>query len=135
MAIVATWGGQSPLQGAWRLPLGLLLIGMAYERWRVQRLGLEVQITATHCRLGKPCQIHLRFSHAAPRAVPLQVALDAPEGVDIVRSILELRVGPGELSSSEVLSATARRLGTHTWPALRVRAAGALGLAWWTRSL
>jgi len=135
MAIVAAWGEASPLQDSWRLPLGLLLLGMAYERWRVQRMGLRLHITATHSLLGKPCEIRLQFAHTASRSVSLQVALDAPEGVEIARSILTLQLEPGAQGSTEVLIATPRRLGVHAWPEVRVRAAGALGLAWWTRSL
>jgi uncharacterized protein (DUF58 family) len=135
MAIVAAWGRESSLQGIWRLPLGLLLIGLAYERWRVQRLELRLQLMGPHSLLGKPCELRLQFSHASSRAVSLQIALDAPEGVEIPRTIATLHLEPGEQGSTEVLVATPRRLGVHAWPALRVRAAGALDLAWWTRTV
>lgn len=135
MAIIAAWGSQSWFAGIWRLPLALLLLGLAYERWMVQRLALRAQVTARHCLLGKSCELHLQLTQQSNRPVSLEFALDPPEAVEAVRTIHSVQVPPGAAGVTRVIVVTARRLGAHPWPALRARAAGVLGLAWWSRSL
>jgi len=135
MAIVAAWSTQSALAGIWRLPLGLLLLGLAYERWRVQRLELGAHVSASHGLLGKACELRVQLVHRSHRTVLVEFAFDAPDAVAVDRILRTLQVPPGEAGATQVLAATARGLGTHAWPALRLRAAGVLGLAWWTRKL
>jgi uncharacterized protein (DUF58 family) len=136
MAILGTWSEVSSLMGGlWRLPLGLLLLGLAYERWQVQRLGLQVHASAVPSLLGKQATVELRFTHRWQRTVDLELAPAAPAAVEIDNRIRTLQVPPGVAGATEAISVTARRLGLHPWPALRVRAAGALGLAWWTRGI
>ncbi len=135
MAIIAVWGSQSWFAGIWRLPLALLLLGLAYERWTVQRLALRAQLTASHCLLGKACELRLQLTQQSNRAVSLEFAFDPPEAVEAARTIHSVQVPPGAAGVTQIIVATARRLGAHPWPALRARAAGVLGLAWWSRSL
>jgi uncharacterized protein (DUF58 family) len=136
MAIVAAWSSDPALAGGfWRLPLGLLLLGLAYERWLVQRLGLQAKLTsATPSFLGKRHAIELQLTHAWHRPVYVEIALDAPEAVELERTLRTLRLAPG-VGGREVIATIARRLGSHPWPVLRLRAAGVLGLAWWTRQI
>jgi uncharacterized protein (DUF58 family) len=64
----------------------------------------------------------------------LEVATDAPTAVEIDGTVRTLTV-PGGTGATMTLAATPKRLGNQTWPPLRARVAGPLGLAWWTRPL
>jgi uncharacterized protein (DUF58 family) len=135
MAIVATWSSDPALTGGfWRLPLGLLLLGLAYERWLIQRLGLQAKLKATPSYLGKPNTLELQLTYSWHRPVLVEIALDAPDAVELERTLRTLRLVPG-VGATEEITTIARRLGVHPWPVLRMRAAGVLGLAWWTRQI
>ena len=68
------------------------------------------------------------------RQLTVQIAVDAPEAVEVDDGIRLLHVGSNE-SASVPLAATPRRLGRFAWPVLRGQVAGPLGLAWWSRRL
>ena len=135
MAIASTWSSNPELTSVfWRLPLGLLLLGLAYERWLIQRLGLQAKLTATPSYLGKHNVVELQLTHAWPRPVRIEIALDAPAAVELERTLRTLQLLP-TVGAMESIAIVARRLGSHPWPMLRMRAAGVLGLAWWTRQV
>ena len=46
VAIMGAWSGDATLAGLWRLPLGLLLLGLAYEGWMTTRAHLSLTIDA-----------------------------------------------------------------------------------------
>ena len=100
------------------------------------RTGLGVSISASKPRsiLGRPAALQLTFTHRLARALTLEIAADSPATVDIDGEVRTLVV-PAGAGASLSLTATPRRLGSQTWPPLRARVAGPLGLAWWTRPL
>ena len=136
MAIIGDWSGDRDLARLWYLPLALLLLGLAYEGWLVMRTGLGVSISATKPRsiLGRPASLEMTFTHRLRRALTLEIAADSPATVEMDGAVRTLVVPTGA-GASMSLSATPRRLGQQTWPPLRARVAGPLGLAWWTRPL
>jgi uncharacterized protein (DUF58 family) len=135
MAIVGDWSGDPDLARLWYLSLALLLLGLAYEGWHVMRTGLGVAISAAKPRsvLGRPATLEMTFTHRLARALTLEVAADPPAAVEMDGTVRTLVVPPAGVKVS--VTATPRRLGQQTWPPLRARVAGPLGLAWWTRPL
>jgi len=135
IAIIGAWSGDPLLEGAWRLPLALLLLGLAYEGWMTTRagLGLSMQIDQRGI-LGRAATLHLRFTHQLHREVTVEIAPDAPPVVETDSGVQQLMV-PSGAGAEMQLHITPRRLGEFSWPSVRVRLAGPLGLAWWTRKL
>jgi uncharacterized protein (DUF58 family) len=74
------------------------------------------------------------LSHGRPGDVQVEVAPDAPPTIGIDRTVRELTVPEGAGLRVE-LPAVARRLGSYSFPAMRVRMAGPFGLSWWPRAL
>jgi uncharacterized protein (DUF58 family) len=136
MAIIGDWSGDPGLARLWYLSLAVLLLGLAYEGWLMLRTGLGVSLSSPKKRwiLGRPGTLQMTFTHRLARALTLEIAADPPAAVEIDGAVRTLVVPEGE-GASMSLTATARRLGNQTWPPLRARVAGPLGLAWWTRPL
>lgn len=135
IAIAGAWSSDPSLAIAWRLPLGLLLLGLACEGWMTMRADLRVAIApGQHSILGSPTTLQLQLTHGWSRNTLVEVAPDAPAVVETDSIIQVLSVPPGDATTMR-WSITARRLGEHPWPAIRVRMAGPLGLAWWPRRL
>lgn len=133
IAIVGAWTGDESLAGAWRLPLALLLLGLAYEGWMTARAGVQLAMSSEHrAVLGRTGALRLSFTHQLARAATLEVAPDAPAVVEVDSNVQLLTVPPGAGAETQ-LRATPRRLGEHAWPDVRLRIAGPLGLAWWGR--
>jgi uncharacterized protein (DUF58 family) len=135
IAVLGDWSAQAALERWWRAPVGLLLLGLAYEGWMNQRCRLQLQVRAAHqWLLCRATPLRLEFSGAWGRSAQLEVAPTSPPEIAVNRAVVALEL-PGQGSSALALSGNARRLGRFEWPALRVRLAGVLGLAWWSRSL
>lgn len=136
MAIVGDWSGDPSLARAWYFPLAILLLGLAYEGWLMLRTGLAVSLSSPKPRwiLGRPGTLQMTLTHRLARAMTLEIATDPPAAVEIDGAVRTLLV-PGGAGATMSLAATPRRLGNQTWPPLRARVAGPLGLAWWTRPL
>lgn len=135
LAVTALWGATPTAAGLWRLPVGLLLAGLAYEALVVARAGLVAAIdTPQPWYLGRTMPLRVRFQHGRARALDLEVAPDAPSDCDLARTPRRIAV-PAGVGAVLALQATAQRLGVRDWPALRLRIAGPLGLAWWPRQV
>jgi uncharacterized protein (DUF58 family) len=135
LAILGDWSGQLTLQRLWRLPAALLLLGLAYEGWRVSRtaLWLQVRTRARWC-LGRPTAVRLELHTSGERELTVQLLPEAPPEVAVERSLTHLLVRRDQPGFIE-LTATVRRLGRFQWPASPARIGGVLGLAWWSRQL
>jgi uncharacterized protein (DUF58 family) len=136
MAIIGEWSGDASFGRLWYLALALLLLGLAYEGWLMMRTKVEVSLSSPKPRwiLGRPGTLEMTFSHRLARALTLEIATDPPAAVDIDGAVRTVVVPEGN-GTSLSLTATPRRLGNQSWPPLRARVAGPLGLAWWTRPL
>lgn len=135
IAIIGTWSEEPLLAGLWRFPLALLLAGLAYERWMVSRARARVAMSSdSRALLGRPALLRIALEHELVRPIAAELVVDAPEGIEAPQSPVSAEVPPGEGASVQV-PVVGRRLGQHTWPAIRARLAGPLGLAWWPQRL
>lgn len=135
IAIVGAWSADAQVALLWRLPVALLLAGLAYESFILARAQLALSIEAPeHWFLGRTGVARLRFTHALARPLVLEVAPAAPAHFTCEAAVRRLAIPPAGVALAE-LSATPRRLGPDHWPPMRVRIAGPLGLAWWSRQV
>lgn len=135
LAIVGAWSGDAMLAGAWRLPLALLLLGLAYEGWMTLRANLSLRIPeGQRGVLGRAVSLRLLLAHQLGRKMTVELAPDAPAILEVEPTV-QLLVVPAGTEAETHLRATPRRLGEYAWPNVRARIAGPLGLAWWTRRL
>lgn len=135
IAVLGDWSGIHLLNLAWRLPAGLLLLGLAYESIvaNAARVSLHID-TAKQWFLGRSSPLQLRFAQQLRRPLLIEFAPSAPATFSMDFEVLSLRIPIAEPALSE-LQATPRRLGNHAWPAMRIRIAGPLGLAWWSKQI
>lgn len=134
-AIAGDWSGDLQWARFWCAPAALLLLGLAYENWMANRAAPRARIDAPdHWFLGRATTLQLQLTHRLPRTLAFEIAPSAAPEVSMDRALRTVRA-PGDDAGRQVLTATARRLGRYQWPALRVRTAGVLGLAWWPRTL
>lgn len=135
VAIMGAWSGDASLAGAWRLPLGLLLLGLAYEGWVTARAGLRLTIEPSQRGvLGRTETLDLCLHHTLRRATLLELAPDAPAAIEVDPTV-QVLVSSANAPARTGLRITPRRLGEHVWPTVRARVAGPLGLAWWPKRL
>jgi uncharacterized protein (DUF58 family) len=135
IAIAGGWSADTSLAHVWLLPVGLLLVGLAYEAWFVSRAGVTVVAEPKQqAVLGRSTPVAMTIGHRLERGLTVQVAPDAPEAVELAGELRSLTIAGGEPTTLRI-SATARRLGRFDWPVVRSQVAGPLGLAWWFRRL
>jgi uncharacterized protein (DUF58 family) len=130
-AIAGDWSGQAQLSRYWCLPAGLLLLGLAYERWMANRAAacLELQLPRRWL-LGRATPVAYELRHSLSRPLRFELAPAAPPEVTLDRALASVSV-PAGAAGRLMLSATARRLGRYPWPQSLSRVGGVLGLAWW----
>lgn len=133
IAVLGDWSGSSWLSTLWRLPAGVLLLGLAYESLVIRRAGVSIHITAdSHWYLGRSNRVLLRFRQHLHRPLRIEFAPLAPPSFNMefaVRSVLI----PAQSEALLGVPVTPRCLGRHQWPAQRIRIVGPLGLASWSR--
>jgi uncharacterized protein (DUF58 family) len=131
LAIVGNW--QPTLAGLWRLPGTLLLLGLAYESWIASKTHLAAVLRPPeNFHLGRGADIQLVVSHALRRTLAVEIAPGVPQFFDIESSIEAMRINAGGRAVIE-RRVVPKRLGRFSWPPLRARVGGALGLAWWPK--
>jgi uncharacterized protein (DUF58 family) len=134
LGIAAEWAGNPALSSLWALPLALLLLGLAYERWVCMRAALRLSIHSPKpWHLARGAQLQWQLRHSLTRTLSVMLAPHPPAGVDAATAVHTLQV-PGSGATLE-LPAVSRRLGEMRWPAQPARLAGPLGLAWWSLQL
>jgi uncharacterized protein (DUF58 family) len=135
LGIAAQWAGSPAAANLWALPLALLLLGLAYERWVCARAALRLQIhSPAPWHLAQGSNVRWQLKHALPRTLTVMLAPHPPEGIDTATQIRTVPVAPIEGVWLD-LPALARRLGDIRWAAQPMRFAGPLGLAWWSLRL
>ncbi len=134
IAVLGDWSGSAQLASLWRLPAGLLLLGLAYESLVARRAQLRLALDAPRrWYLGRPNVLQMTLDHQLQRSLQVEIAPSAPAPFNLDSAIRTLRI-PATGTRVEV-SATPRRLGRHEWPPVAVRIRGPLGLASWSRKL
>ena len=134
LGIAAQWAGNPSLSNLWALPLALLLLGLAYERWVCARAALRLTILSpAPWHLASRGAVGWRIRHRLPRTLTVMVAPAAPAGIDAETRVRTLEALPD--GTRFELPAVACRLGDVRWPPQPARLAGPLGLAWWSLKL
>lgn len=135
LAIGAIWSEGAGLAGLWRLPLALLLSGLAVEALYLRRVSLAAHlVTAPRAFLGRTQPAALVLANAAARPLTVEYAPVVPPGFEPLGAVRRLTTPP-QGTSSDPFTLTAVRLGPQRWPKLPARVLGPLRLAWWTRAL
>jgi uncharacterized protein (DUF58 family) len=135
LGIAGQWADDVAFTRLWQLPLALLLLGLAYELWMVQRTHLAVAIEGSaRGFLGRSLSVAYKYSHALARDILIEFGPSGPESFELVPDVRTMTIGANGQGVFN-MQATPRRLGRYSWPEPRVRVGGVLGLAWWSRKL
>jgi uncharacterized protein (DUF58 family) len=132
---VGDWSGSATAATLWRLPAGLLLLGLAYESFIVRRARLALGIESSpQWYLGRANTVRLVFEQQLGRPLGVEFAPSAPPSFNLDAGVLTLGI-PAAMRAPVEVAVTPRRLGSFQWPMQQVRVAGPLGLASWSRRL
>jgi uncharacterized protein (DUF58 family) len=135
IAIAGAWSDDPSLERWWRAPVGLLLLGLAYEAAMSRRAQLQLAVQgASRWLLCRPAPLQLHVSAAIGRSVSADIAVSAPEEFAMRRSVESLEIPAGQTAVLS-LDATPRRLGSFDWPRQEARLHGVLGLASWRKTV
>jgi uncharacterized protein (DUF58 family) len=135
LAIAGIWSGESGFAQLWRVPAGLLLIGLAIEGMYLRRAPLKARLAAApRAFLGVPQASAFEFTNAAGRPLALQYAPATPVGFEPVPGVRRVSA-PAHGTVQDPVLLLPVRLGPQVWPALPARVLGPLALAWWTSAL
>lgn len=134
VAVLGDWSGDARLAALWRLPAGLLLLGLAYESFVTRRARLTLALATPHrWYLGRSNTLRLQLKHALQRSLLVEFAAAAPPPFNLDFKVHTVRV-PITGAKLEVVM-TPRRLGRFEWPPQGIRVVGPLGLAAWSQTL
>jgi uncharacterized protein (DUF58 family) len=135
IAVLGDWSGSAVLASMWRVPAGLLLLGLAYESIVTRRAGLALAVEPeSHWYLGRPNQVRMQFEQRLQRPLQVEFAPLAPAPFNLDFAVRTLSV-PATSRAQVEMAVTPRALGHFRWPAQHVRVVGPLGLAAWSRQL
>lgn len=135
LAIAGVWSSEPTLQGWWRVPALLLLLGLVFEGLFMRREPLEARVmTASRAFLGREQRAVFAFANHSGRELTLQYLPETPAGFEVQQRPRTVRA-PARGAAEDPLGLLPVRLGPQSWPALAVRVRGPLGLAWWSLSL
>jgi len=135
IAIAGIWSSERDLALLWRVPAGLLLLGLAVDGFVVRRLQPQVRIdTAVPAFLGRPQPGAFVFTNRAARSLSLEYAPATPAGFEGPRAVRRITL-PAAVAVDDPVTLLPVRLGPQRWPRLPARVRGPLALAWWNCTL
>ncbi len=135
LAILGIWSDERELGFLWRIPVLLLLLGLAIEAALVRRLRPRVRlVTAARAFLGRLQPATLEFVNDSARVLSLEYAPAMPSGVQSDAAVRRVSIPP-RASREDALTLLPVTLGVQRWPMLPARILGPLALAWWGASL
>ncbi len=135
IAIAGAWSDDPALERWWRAPVGLLLLGLAYEAAMNRRAGLQLTVKgASQWLLCRSAPLRMEWRAALARTVSADIAVSAPDEFAMARTVESLEI-PAARAGVLSLNATPRRLGRFDWPPQETRLNGVLGLASWRRRI
>jgi uncharacterized protein (DUF58 family) len=135
IAVVSYWSRDSSLTGLWLFPAALLMLGLAYESLTVSRSGLSCEFEPPErFYLGRGSAVRIHCRHNLRRSLDIELAPSAPDSFELEIGVVPLRIAAGATAGIE-RSVIPSRLGAYSWPSLRARVAGPVGLAWWPKRL
>ena len=135
LAIVGVWSAEPDWARLWRIPAGLLLLGLAVEHSYLRRPRLTAHLAAApRALLGVPHPFGFEFVSRAQRPLTLEYAPAIPPGFEAPTGTRRVRV-PAGATVRDALPLLPVRLGPQPWPPLPARVLGPLALAWWGTAL
>ena len=135
IAVAGIWSSGHALARLWRVPAGLLLLGLAVDGVLARRLQPPVRIeTADPAFLGRAQPGAVVFTNRAARALALEYAPATPAGFEAAPAVRRITV-PACATLADSLPLLPVRLGPQSWPSLPARLRGPLALAWWNAPL
>jgi uncharacterized protein (DUF58 family) len=135
LAVLGIWSDDRDFAYLWRIPVLLLLLGLALEGVLIRRLRPQVRLaTAARGFLGRPQLARFEFANGSARAVSLEYAPAMPPGVESGAQVRRVSIPP-RLSYEDEITLLPVKLGIQRWPALPARMLGPLSLAWWSAPL
>jgi uncharacterized protein (DUF58 family) len=134
LAVIGVWY-QGDLARLWRIPAGLLLLGLAVEGALVRRAPPEARVLLPERSfLGRPQPAAFVFSNRSARELSLEYAPATPVGFEALTQVRRVSApAGGEVEDAVTLLPV--RLGPQSWPVLPARRLGPLALAWWNLTL
>jgi len=132
LAVAAIWSDDRGISGLWRIPLGLLLAGLALESYISRRRPLTVRLrSAPRALLGAPQQACFVFENPARRRLTLEYVPAMPPGFEAPSESRRV-TAPARGAAEDPMTLLPVRLGPQRWPLLPARVLGPLALAWWS---
>src|SRR5690606_23717708 len=79
IAVLADWSGNEALRSLWRIPAGLLLLGLAYESLIARRARVTLTLDAPRrWYLGRANSLRMRLQQQLHRSLVVEIAATAP---------------------------------------------------------
>ena len=116
----------------WRLGAATLILGLAWEWWRVRRCRLRASLAAAPLYLGRLAELALAFKNDTRRSMAIEFATQAPTQFDASSATRTATVPPGG-TLRQTVELRPRQLGPAHWRSLPLRVRGPLGLGWWRK--
>jgi uncharacterized protein (DUF58 family) len=135
LAVVGIWSSDRDLAHLWRIPAGLLLLGLAVEGAVIARLRPQARLmTAARAFLGRAQPATFQFTNRSARSLSLEYAPALPAGFESEAAVRRVRVPP-RATIADPINILPVRLGPQRWPSVPARLLGPLALAWWNSAL
>src|SRR5256885_13212043 len=135
MAITGIWSSEPAVADLWRIPAGLLLLGLALEGWWVRRPPVAVRLaTAPRALLGRPHAVAFVFANASARPLAVEYAPALPAGFEPLAQVRRVRP-PAHATVQDCVTLLQVRLGPQVGPARPARLLGVLRVARGGRAL
>jgi len=135
VAIAGIWSSDRALARLWRVPAGVLLLGLAVDGLLVRRLQPRARVdTPTPAFLGRPQRGAFLFTNGSARPLSLEYAPLTPAGFAGPPAVRRITLAAGT-TVTDAVALLPVRLGPQAWPPLPARLRGPLALAWWSTSL
>jgi uncharacterized protein (DUF58 family) len=134
LAIIGVWY-PGEFSGLWRVPAGLLLLGLALEGTVARRSPPEAQVLLpARTFLGRAQAAAFLFSNRSARELSLEYAPATPAGFEPLGEVRRV-TAPARGQVEDAVTLLPVRLGPQAWPALPARLLGPFALAWWGLTL
>ena len=103
LAVLGIWSEERDFAYLWRIPVLLLLLGLAIEGALVRRLRPQVRLaTAARAFLGRRQRARFEFANGSARVLSLEYAPVMPPGVESEAGLRRVSIGPGLTCEDEV---------------------------------
>jgi uncharacterized protein (DUF58 family) len=135
LAVLGIWSDERELAHLWRVPVALLLAGVAIEGALARRLWPQVRLaTPTRAFLGRAHAGSFEFANGSARRLTLEYAPAMPAGVESGAQVRRISIAPRQTCEDGVTLLPVM-LGVQSWPPLPSRMLGPLSLVWWGAAL